>query len=97
MAGEHKEWVAEIFMTLPYLAPSTGKRFLIFPGPGNDDGPACMATPSRRRRQSRRRFRQGWRRAIWKCIRTRPGSSTARMEVARAWFAYVDHELLFGK
>src|ERR1700761_8844741 len=38
----------------------------------------CTVEPSRKRKPSRLRFKPGWRSAIWKCIRRRPRSSTAK-------------------
>ena len=44
----------------------------------------CTVGASRRRRPSRPSFRHGWRSAVWRCIRRKPRSSTARTGSAKA-------------
>ena len=44
----------------------------------------CTAEASKRRKPSRLSFKPAWRSAVWRCIRRKPRSSTAKTESAKA-------------
>src|SRR5215471_2589121 len=44
----------------------------------------CTAVVSKKRRPSRRSFKPAWRNAVWKCIRRKPKSSTAKTGTVEA-------------